>query len=144
MSIEVYFSKQRVMPAPNFWQEGETPSLNVCSSSHSFRFTDNSFIYAIIAGPPKAVKPNLRKDRNNFPFEIFIGACFNYSSVQAVFSNTRALHIDRAKATFFLTLYLSLTSLSDADSSNPRTCRAFVISSYFPMDTLKKYYRHHQ
>src|SRR3989338_2961378 len=38
------------------------PSLNVFSSSHLLRVMDISLIYATMAGPPKAVRPSLRKE----------------------------------------------------------------------------------
>jgi hypothetical protein len=53
--------------APGMDWQSTTPSLNVSSSSHLYRATDISLMYATIAGPPKAVTPSLRKEKNSFP-----------------------------------------------------------------------------
>jgi hypothetical protein len=49
--------------APGIDWARATPFLRVGWSSHFLRFTASSPMYAIMAGPPKAVSPSLKKEK---------------------------------------------------------------------------------
>ena len=70
--------------APGIVWQRATPSWKVASSSHFFRSTAILRMYATIAGPPKAVVPSLRKDRNNRGKEGGLSVSAGEESIKAI------------------------------------------------------------